>query len=226
MGNNDARIGGLAAVFIAVAYLVAIPYFVVYVDYPSLTDPTAKLALLAEHYSSMYAMHVLVYELVAVALVVLTLALHERCRAKAGIIATFAAAIGLTWSALLLASSMVFNYGMGVSLRLSEAAPERAVWMWQVVEAVAQGIGGAGGELLGGLWTLFVSLAARAADALPSAPVRLGLVIGVTGLASCIPVLRNLGIAFGLLQIVWFAWVGAILLRTPHGERLAHPVAM
>jgi len=46
---------------------------------------------------------------------------------------------------------MVFNYGMNVVVGLYATDPTHAVWVWQVIETVAQGIGGAGGELLGGV---------------------------------------------------------------------------
>jgi hypothetical protein len=34
-------------------------------------------------------------------------------------------------------------------------------------------------------------------------------VIGVFGIASVLPPLNDATVAFGLLQIVWFAWLGA-----------------
>jgi hypothetical protein len=38
--------------------------------------------------------------------------------------------------------------------------------------------------------------------------------IGVAGVLSVMPALRNLSYAFGLLQIVWFVWLGIVMLRT------------
>ena len=40
---------------------------------------------------------------------------------------------------------------------------------WQAIEAVADGLGNGNGEILGGLWTLMVSLAALWAGGLPRA---------------------------------------------------------
>ena len=36
------RAGGVAAVYLAAAYLVAMPYFLIVVDYPSLTTPPRR----------------------------------------------------------------------------------------------------------------------------------------------------------------------------------------
>ncbi|MBL8961477.1 MAG: DUF4386 family protein [Gemmatimonadetes bacterium] len=212
------KAGGLAALYIAAAYSAAIPYFVVVVDYPAVSDPVEKLALLRAHYGSMYAMHLVVYEAVALALIVLGVALHERTRTVTPVWARLTTALGLTWAALLLASSMVFNYGMGAVIELHREDGDRAVWMWQAIEAVAQGIGGAGGELLGGLWMLALSVTARRAQLFPRGVIGFGAVIGVTGLISIVPAQREAGIVFGVLQIAWFAWVGVLLLRDRHAR--------
>ena len=45
-GTGMQRAGGIAALYVAVAYLAAIPYFVLLVDYPSATDPVSKVAIL------------------------------------------------------------------------------------------------------------------------------------------------------------------------------------
>jgi hypothetical protein len=213
-GVAQQRAGGIAALYMAVAYMAAIPYFLVLVNYPSAVDPVEKVVLLKDHYASMFAMHVIVFEFVAIALVVLSLALYHRLKAGAPAIAQFATVIGLIWACLLLASSMVFNYGMGAVVGLYATDPTQAVWTWQTIETVAQGLGGAGGELLGGAWILLVSWAALRTKTLPKATNWLGMAIGVAGLLSIAPVLKDSAIVFGLLQIVWLGWLGIVMLRT------------
>ena len=210
---NLQKLGGVAALYIAAAYLAAMPYFLVFVNYPGVVDPVKKVELLRDHYASMHTMHLLVYEFVAIALVVLGLALYERLRSGPPAIARLGIVLGLMWACLLLASSMVFNYGMGTVVTLYASDPSRAVWLWQAFETVAQGIGGAGGELLGGLWMLLVSWGAQRARALPTGANGLGLIIAIAGLLSNAPPLRAAAYAFGLLQIVWFTWVGVVLVR-------------
>lgn len=211
--RNVTTAGGVAAFYIAAAYSAAIPYFLRVVNYPGVVDPVEKVALLRAHYRSLYAMHLVVYECVALALIVLAVALHERMRVATPVWARITMVLGLTWAALLLASSMVFNYGMGAVIELHAVDPMRAAWTWQVIETVAQGTGGAGGELLGGLWMLALSSAAYRARAFPRGVIGFAAVIGVIGLVSIVPALRDAGVAFGVLQIVWFAWVGVVLLR-------------
>ncbi len=86
--------------------------------------------------------------------------------------------------------------------------------MWQSIEPVAQALGGAGGEILGGLWILLVSVVALRSGALPRILGWFGVVIGVAGLASVIPPLNDAAIVFGMLLIAWFVWVGVALITT------------
>jgi hypothetical protein len=142
------RAGGLAALYMAAAYVVAIPYFLLLVDYPSVVDPLQKVVLLRDNFTSMYAMHVIVYEFVGLGLIVLALAIHHRLKVGAPATAQVATAIGLIWACLLLASSMVFNYGMEAAVSLYATDAAQAVRLWQAFETVGQGLGGAGGERL------------------------------------------------------------------------------
>lgn len=46
----------------------------------------------------------------------------------------------------------------------------------------------------------------------------LGVVSGIAGLITIIPPLEAVGAVFGLGLIVWFAWLGTILLRSSGGR--------
>ncbi len=49
------------------------------------------------------------------------------------------------------------------------------------------------------------------------------MAVGVAGLLSVVPPLNDVGMVFGLLQIVWFVGLGTAMLRTaqPAGQALA-----
>lgn len=55
------------------------------------------------------------------------------------------------------------------------------------------------------------SLAGRG---VPRALNYLGVVIGVLGLLTVVPALEVLGAVFGLGLIVWFVWLGIVMLRS------------
>lgn len=215
--TRSQKVGGVAALYLALTYVAAIPYFLLVVDYPGAITAAEKIALVTENYPSMYAMYLATYVVFGIVLGVLVLALHDRLHGSAGLMARFATAVGLLWSIALVASGMVFTYGMTTVATLADADPTQAATAWQAIESVAQGLGGAGGEILGGLWVLLVSWAALRQGALPRALGWLGVVVGVMGLASVAPPLHDTAIAFGLLQIVWFVWIGVVLTtrKTP-----------
>jgi hypothetical protein len=90
--------------------------------------------------------------------------------------------------------------------------------MWQAIEPVAQGLGsGSGGEFLGGLWILLVSIVSLRSRSLPRSLGWLGLVVGLAGLLSILPPLGATAYVFGLLSILWFAELGIAMLRTATG---------
>ena len=204
--------GGFAALYLAAAYLVAMPYFLVFVKYPSVVDPAEKVALLVSNHDSMRVMHLVTYVIFGIVLAVLALALHARLKDGAPALAQAATAVGLIWAFVLVASGMIFNAGVGAVVGLHATNPAQAVSAWQAIEPVAQGLGGSGGELLGGLWVLLVSVAALRTGGLPKALNWLGVAIGAAGVLSVVPVLRDLAYGFGLLQIVWFVWLGIVML--------------
>jgi hypothetical protein len=217
---NQQRVGGMAALYLATAYLTTIPYFLLVLGYQNAVDPAAKLALLADHQSSLYAFNVLAYIVFGLVLTVLALALHERLKGATLPMARVIAAWGMIWSCLLIANGTISNMGMEYVVNLRGTDATGAAAAWQLIESIVNGLGGVGGEALGGPWMLLVSLASLRSKRLPTALNWLGLATGLAGFASNIPLFRESTVVFGLLQIVWFSWLGVVLLRTkPHVER-------
>ncbi len=79
---------------------------------------------------------------------------------------------------------------------------------------MAEGLGGAGGEILGGLWVLLVSWAALRTGGLPKVLGWFGLTIGLVGVVSVVPAVRDAAMVFGMLQIAWLVGIGIVMLRT------------
>ena len=212
-GSRQQKLGAWAALYVAVAFLAAMPYFLLLVKYPSVVDPAEKVAMLVAHQGSMQAMYLVTYVILGVVLSILALTLYHRMKNETPILAQVATAVGLIWALVLVASGMSYNAGIAAAVDLHASSPAQAVSLWQAVEPVAQGLGGSGGELLGGLWTLLVSVAALRARKLPRVLNWFGLMIGVAGVLSVVPALRDLVYGFGMLVIVWLVGLGAVMLR-------------
>jgi hypothetical protein len=123
-----------------------------------------------------------------------------------------ATAFGLIWATLVIASGMVANIGAGVVTGLYADEPALAASVWLSLMIVVNGLGG-GNEIVGGLWLLLVSLSVLRSSDLPRALGYLGVVVGLAGLVTMIPLLQEAGSVFGLGMIAWFVWAGIQLLR-------------
>lgn len=223
--NGQQKAGGLAALFLALAYLLAMPFFLLVVDYASAVEPAAKVASLATNHGAMQVMYLVTYVVFGIALSVLALALYERLKPAAPALMQTATALGLIWAVMLIASGLVWNAGMGAVVALYPSNPAQAVSMWQAIEPVSDGLSCAGtGEILGGLWVLLVSIAGLRIGAFSRAFGWFGVVVGAIGLASVIPPLAEVAILFGLAQIGWFVWLGFSMLRQT--ERSGQPMVL
>lgn len=211
--KNLQKMGGVAALYLAAAYLVGIVLFLVVLDYPSITDPARKVALLVEKHMVIYATNLIMYVIFGAFLIVLSLALYDRLKSGAPAIMQVAAAIGVIWAGSLVASGMVSNAGIAPVVALYAQEPARAALAWMEIEIVANGLGNGNGEILGGLLALLVSWAAWRAGGLPRGLNILGLLVGAVGIASLLPELTALTGLFGISQMVWYVGLGIVLLR-------------
>ena len=208
------RGGGWAALYLAAAYVLAIPFFLGVVNLSGVTDPVQKVALLAEHHWSMHATYLITYVVFGIVLAVLCLSLHERFKTLSPGVMRVATVLGLMWAFVLVASGLVFNAGMAAVVDLQATDPVQAGSVWQAIEPVTQGLGGSGGELLGGLWVLLVSAVGLRTGGFCKPLGWLGVALGGVGLVSVFPPLHDAAIAFGMIQILWFVWLGIAMLRT------------
>ena len=209
--KNLQKMGGIAAVYAGLAYVVGMMGFLVIVDWPD--DPVKQVAVLVEHQVAQHILYIIVYQIWAIFLVVLALALYERFKDDSPAMMQIVTAIGIIWATVVIASGMIFNIGMDNVVDLHSTDPKQAETVWLAVSSVCDGIGG-GNELLGGLWVLLISWVALQAGKLSKALNYLGIVIAVAGIISALPGLGEVGMIFGGIQIVWFIWLGIVMLRS------------
>ncbi|MCA9943895.1 MAG: DUF4386 family protein [Anaerolineales bacterium] len=207
--------GGVAALYEALAYIIGIVGFIAVVNMSEIADPVQKVAAIVENQAVLSVLHLFVYVVWGASLVVLTLALHERLRGNSSALARTATVFGIIWATLVIASGMIYNVGMETAVSLYAQNPEQAATVWLAIESVFNGLGG-GVEVVGGIWVVLLSVAALRNGGLPRAFNIFGLLVGAAGLVTVVPALSEIGgMVFGLTQIVWFAWLGIVLLRRP-----------
>lgn len=212
--NTLQKSGGIAALYQAAAYLIGITIFLVVLDYPSITDINQKVSLMVEQQKIIYATNLLMYVFFGISLVILSLALDERLRSGAPALTKVATVIGLIWAGSLIASGMISNAGIAPVVTLQATNPQQAALTLTTIETVASnGIGNGNGEILGGVWTLLISLAGLRGGSLPKGLNYFGVLIGAAGIASVFPGLTDLVSLFGISQLIWFIGIGIILFR-------------
>jgi hypothetical protein len=215
MMKNLQKMGGIAALYAGAAYVFAMVGYLFVLDIRGVVDPVQKVAFLVDNQAFLYILNLFVYVVWGVFMVVLALALYERLKAGSPAFVQTATAIGIIWACVVIAAGMVNNVGMETVVDLYATDQAQAATVWLAIKSVVDGLGGTGGETLGGTWILLVSWAALRAGELPRALNYLGAVIGVAGILSTVPALYGvLGPLFGVVQIVWFIWLGIIMLRS------------
>jgi len=212
--KNLQKMGGIAALYEAAAYIVGMLGFLFVVDVSGVADPIQKVALMADNQAFLYTLHLIVYAVWGVFMVVLALALYDRLKAGSPALAQTATVFGLFWACVIIVGGMIHNIGMQNVVDLYGKDPAQAATVWSAIDSVLEGLGGSN-EVIGGLWILLISWAALRAGELPRVLNYLGVAIGVAGIISVIPALAEIFIyVFALGQIVWFVWLGIVMLRS------------
>jgi hypothetical protein len=215
--KNLQKIGGIAALIHAAAYVVGIVLGVTLI-FPLLdSDPGQYMAFVANNQAIVYLWNLISYWVSAAALVVLALALYERLKAGSPALVQTATVFGLIWAALIIGSANLMLSDVGVIADLYGKGPAQAETVWLALGAVETGIV-SGNEIVGSLWVLLLSLAALRTEGLARALNYLGVALGVAGIfpgiLAFIPAVKNFSMIFGLGMIVWSAWVGIVMLRS------------
>jgi hypothetical protein len=215
MNDSQQKMGGIAALIAAATFVVGLALSVTILA-PYATghlDPGQTVAFLADNQAIMYMLNVIVYVVFGIFLVVLSLALYERLKAGSPAMVQTATAFGLIQAALLIAVGMVFNIGLGTVGDLFGKDPALATSVWLAISSVQVGLSG-GETIVASLWVLLLNWAALRAGGLPRALNYLGVVVGVAGLLTFFPALEVLFFVSGLGLLVWFVWLGIVMLRS------------
>ena len=211
--NNLQKSGGIAAVLHAATYVVGMVLGFTLIFPLMDAAPDQYLKFLSENQGIVYVWNLISYWGSAVTLVLMVLALYEHLKDHSPVLAQIAAAFGLIWAGLIIASGNLMLHNLGVVAELYGKDPAQAATAWTVLGSVENGIT-SGNELVGSLWVLLLSVAALRTGQLNRALNFLGVMLGIAGSLTLIPALfDSLVMVFGPGMIVWSIWVGVVMLR-------------
>ncbi len=213
--NTLQKAGGIAALLEALCYVVGFAVIATVLN-PGSTEgwsSAQRLEFVLEREVIFQTWNLFIYVVFGVALVVLAVALHERLKVRSASLMNIATAFGLIWAGLVIASGMVTSVGLETVAALYDRDPAQADSVWLAVGAIQEGLGG-GVEIVGGIWVLLIGVVSLRYRVSPRALGYLGVAVGMFGILTIVPSLGELGAAFGLGQIVWFAWMGTLMLKS------------
>ena len=216
--KNLQKMGGIAALIGAATNLLGLGVFVTLLLPKGLgsedPDPGQIVALLADNQASMRAWYQIIWLVFGVCLILLSLALYERLKAGSPALAQAVTTFTLIWAVRVIVIGALSINNLSTVVELYGKNPAQAATVWLTLDSVETGLGAGGGEtIVTGLWFLLLSWAALWARELPRVLNYLGVVLGVAGILSVVLASLGLSAVYGLGLIIWFAWLGIVMLR-------------
>ncbi|MDP2714347.1 hypothetical protein [Rheinheimera sp.] len=212
------RSGGYAAIGMALCYISMAVIFFGLLTVPPGLDSLGRLQFyLQQQYLLVSIGYGIGYLLFGVLLAILLQALRQAMPQNQPVIAALAERFGNVWLVLMLASGMVALVGMNMTLRLLDTSTEQALALYNAGNLLTNALGG-GIELVGGLWVLLFSIAGLQQQRFAKALHLLGLVVGSLGILTVLHTVPYLKDAFGITQLIWFSWLGVVLLGSATGK--------
>jgi hypothetical protein len=215
--TDSQKMGGVAALAGAATTLLGL---VVYASVlapqglDSKADPARYVALLAGNQAAMRLWLQIIFLGFGVCMIFLSLALYERLKAGSPVLAQAVTIFGLIYAVLVIAIGTLSINDLNTVAKLYGENPAQAATVWLTLDSVETGLGAGGGEtIVIGLWLLLLGWAALQARALPRPLTYLGVVIGVAGILYVFTGSAGLLAVNGLGLIIWFAWLGIVMLR-------------
>jgi len=206
------KIGGIAAISEALIYITAFIFYGRILEFPG-DDASAQetFNFLSNNYVTLAVLNMVSYVLFGIILAVLTLAIYERLKNAAPILSKLTAIFGFVWVVLVIASGMIANIGLQKVISIGTEHSESAMQIWSGISIVTEGLGG-GNEIVGGIWVLLISVIGWHQKVFSIPLNLLGIMVGVAGILTVYP-LDIFTEIFGLSQIVWFIWIGIVMIR-------------
>ena len=126
---------------------------------------------------------------------------------------------GLIYAVLVIVIGTLSINNLSTVVKLYGENPAQAATVWLTLDSVETGLGAGGGEtMVSTLWLLLLGWVALRAKELPRVLNYLGVVLGVAAIVSVVLASTGLAAVYGLGLIIWFVWLGIVMLRRSPGS--------
>jgi hypothetical protein len=216
------KIGGIAALTGAATNLFALVSLLTILEpkgYGS-DDPGQIVAFLADNQVLMSVWYQIIWLVFGASMIFLSLALYERLKAGPPVLAQAVTTFGLIYAVLVIVIGTLSINNLNTVVKLYGENPAQAATVWLTLDSVETGLGAGGGEtIVTALWFLLLSWAALWAKEFPRVLNYLGVVLGAAGILSVVLASLALSAVYGLGLIIWFVWLGIVMLRRSVAEK-------
>jgi len=210
--NNLRTAGATSALLMASIYILGFVIFFLVLDPGRTLTPDESVQFLNENRSIVLPTMFLLYVLAGVNLLVLVQSLAAEVKDLVPWQSQTALIIGCIWCVMLIVAGFVYMTGMQAVFTLYPENAEQATGLSLMVKTVFESLGG-GNEFIGGVWTVLISFLLLSVTPDYKILHYFGMVVGIAGVVSIVPMFAEAVTLFGLGQIFWFIGLGVRFLK-------------
>lgn len=204
--------GGLAAMGMALCYISMAVIFFGILSAPQGIDTLGLIQYLQTQHQLISIAYSIGYLLFGVLLALVVQVTQQALPDQHTTLAGLADRFGGIWVMLMMATGMTYLLGLDRIFNLASSDSVQAEALYHSAWLVTNALGG-GIESVAGLWVMLYSVSGLQQQQFSKAMHILGLSVGTFGILTVLHRLPYLTEAFGLLQLIWFVWLGVALIR-------------
>ncbi len=201
--------GYVAALICASSFILGLTLILILApDFNS--GPDARLETLTKHTGLMQFWYFLVYVVFGASLLVLSVSLLEPVGRDHKLLEQMTTLASYLWACYIFASGFIAIFSIEFLFSQDYEFSVSMTELWRDIYAIQMGLG-EGAEWVGAIWVLMMNACLHKEGRFGNKIIYFGYLICVLGLLTMVPILKEVGAVFGLLQVAWFIWVARLL---------------
>lgn len=209
--NDYFKLGAMASFTCAICFILGLSLIMIWV--PEFNDgPEQRLRTLSEHSRLMQVWYFIIYVVFSISILILSSYLLKRVEQEQSLLQKMTMLYSYLWATYVFASGLIailsIELMFGSWLQIHGAMSD----IWRDVYSVQMGLG-EGVEWVGGIWIVLITLCLYKQHCFSKTVHFFGFIIAPFGLLTVIPSLGIFGAVFGSLQLIWFIWLGVLILQ-------------
>lgn len=210
MRNRQTQ-GGVSALICASSFIVGLVLILLVA--PDFNDgPDERLRTLSKFSGFFQLWYFLIYVVFGVCLLILSIALLEPIKREHRPLEQITTLASYLWACYIFASGFIAIFSIEFLFANHFDFSVDMVEMWRDIYTVQMALG-EGVEWVGGIWVILINTCLYLEKRFRTSVVYFGFFASFFGLLTLKPEWQEMGAIFGILQVVWFIWIGILLLR-------------